>query len=45
VDIVVQKNASSSEELAATAEELAGQSKQLVTVVTFCKTDTNSSLI
>jgi methyl-accepting chemotaxis protein len=37
MDQVVQQNASSSEELAATAEELAGQARKLVETIGFFK--------
>jgi methyl-accepting chemotaxis protein len=43
MDMVVQQNASSSEELAATAEELAAQSTKLVETVGYFKTAEASS--
>jgi methyl-accepting chemotaxis protein len=42
--MIVQQNASSSEELAATAEELSGQAVQLSETISFFKTDANSDV-
>jgi methyl-accepting chemotaxis protein len=44
MDTIVQQNASSSEELAATAEELSGQAMQLSETISFFKTEANSDV-